>query len=348
MNPYQSLKSCAFWKPAVADINAFAIKDLWNPKFCIEPELKVSTFGSCFAQHISKALRHRGFHWFNAEPAPFGLSPENCFKFNYNVFSARTGNIYTTSLLKQWVGWALDPSKVSDEVWLAEDRYFDPFRPAIEPDGFETEQELLTSRLEAVNTFRKCITTTDYFFFTLGLTEGWVNSKYNHIYPMCPGTVAGTYDADVHQFVNQDFLSAYENLKSAFDQITEVNPKVKFLVTVSPVPLTATMSGRHVLTATTASKAILRSVADQITGSCNHIDYFPSYEIIASPPFKGTFYDPNQRTVSACGVNFVMEHFFRCQHTKFGNVPATTGHDETTNMNQHCEDAFLEAFGGQS
>jgi hypothetical protein len=88
-------------------------------------------------------------------------------------------------------------------------------------------------------------------------------------------------------------------------------------LTVSPVPLTATNSGNHVLIATMESKSILRAVAGQMKRRFGFVDYFPSYEIINSPPFRGTFFESNQRTVNHVGVNHVMDSFFKCLHSKF-------------------------------
>jgi len=155
-NPYCSFDAQAFWKSAVASNSPFEITGLWEPKFRIDPDHKIVTFGSCFAQHLSKALVSKGYNWLDAEPAPFGLSAQNCRAFNYGVFSARTGNIYTTSLLAQWLEWALNPKLASDEVWIADDRFYDPFRPIIEQDGFESEEEMRSSRIEALKAFKTC------------------------------------------------------------------------------------------------------------------------------------------------------------------------------------------------
>ncbi len=174
MNPYKDLPSKAFWRPAIADRAMFAIEELWSPKFRIMPSAPIATFGSCFAQHVGNALKSRGFSWLITEQPPSGLS-KSAKVFNYSVFSCRTGNIYTTSLLCQWTSWALGKSKPPDEYWGAEGAYFDPFRPAVEPGGFETLDELRRSREVTIEAFRACIEKSQYFVFTLGLTESWFN-----------------------------------------------------------------------------------------------------------------------------------------------------------------------------
>ncbi|MFK7859937.1 MAG: GSCFA domain-containing protein [Granulosicoccus sp.] len=348
MNPYEQLPSKAFWKPAVAERSIFDIEELWDPKFFIRKNNKVVTFGSCFAQHIGNALKNRGFNWLNTEPAPFGMLDSSAKSFNYNVFSARTGNIYTTSLLKQWTEWALDEKPVPKVSWIKDDRYFDPFRPRIEPDGFASPEELHNSLLRTTQAFRRCIEQANFFVFTLGLTESWVDTKEGYEYPVCPGTLAGEFDAVQHQFINQQFNGIHESLTDSITMMKKINPSLRFLLTVSPVPLTATNSGKHVAVATMASKSILRAVTDQLSTNDEHIDYFPSYEIINSPVFKGIFFEPNMRGVNPFGVNFVMDTFFKCLERKFGKYPVSKAETAAANDDAieaaHCEEELLEAF----
>src|SRR5690554_7653381 len=98
MNPYQELDEKSFWRTGVADVSPFDLKEIWTPKFKILPNSRIVTFGSCFAQHISRFIKKQGFNWLNTEPAPQNIDSELAAKFNYGVYSARTGNIYTTTL----------------------------------------------------------------------------------------------------------------------------------------------------------------------------------------------------------------------------------------------------------
>jgi len=296
----------------------FDIDSLWSPKFRIRSQDAVATFGSCFAQHFGRALQARHFNWLITEQAPPFLGAESAKRFNYGVFTARTGNIYTATLLSQWVSWALGLNAMPDEVWERDGRFFDPFRPNIEPNGFADPDELRASRLCLLEAFQAGIRKADVFVFTLGLTESWWNSALGYEYPMCPGTVAGTFDGEAHRFFNQDYSTISEALVNAIGAIREANPAIRLLLTVSPVPLTATMSGQHVLVATMESKSILRAVAGATARQFDFVDYFPSYEIINSSPFRGTFFEPNQRSVNAAGVAHVMKTFFECQEASYG------------------------------
>jgi hypothetical protein len=321
----------------------FDVEDMWEPKFEIKQKFNIATYGSCFAQHLGRALKARNFNWLITENAPNGLSEESAKEFNYGVFSSRTGNIYTTSLLLQWIKWAEGEVLPPNEVWEKNGRYYDPFRPAIEPNGFSSAEEVLKSREKTIEKFKESIEHSVVFIFTLGLTESWVNSEHGQEYPMCPGTVAGEFDSAKHKFINQNFNTVFVNLREAIQRLVRLNPKIRFLFTVSPVPLTATNSKRNVIVATMASKSILRAVCDELTNNENRIlDYFPSYEIINSPVFKGAFFEPNQRSVNPYGVDFVMSNFFKCLEAKFGPLPSLNLNKQSSE--EVCEEVHLEAF----
>lgn len=345
MNPYENLPTKAFWKLSVANKSMFDIDELWDPKFDIQPHHNVVTFGSCFAQHIGIGLKVRGFNWLSTETPPRGLSEHNARLLNYNIFSARTGNIYTTSLLRQWTKWALGKTEAPGEFWKTGSRVYDPFRPRIEPDGFESEEEMKQSQAQAVRSFRESINKAHYFVFTLGLTESWLNEE-GYEYPMCPGTVAGEFQPEKHKFKNQQFQEILQALEDAISMMRQVNPGIKFILTVSPVPLTATKSNNHVLVATMESKSILRAVAGQLSANNSYIDYFPSFELFNSPVFKGAFFEPNQRSVNPDGVNLVMDSFFKCLERKFGGPKPAESKlmAAKLNMDDVCEEELLEAF----
>lgn len=344
MNPYNDLPEKAFWKTAIAAKNPFDIQQLWTPKYNIRPAHKVATFGSCFAQHIGKALQQRGYSWLRTEAPPTNLSAKEAF--NYDVFSCRTGNIYTTSLLRQWIDWTVGTSEPPEEYWEKDSRIYDPFRPRIEPNGFASVAEMQASREVTLKAMQDIITTAEIFVFTLGLTESWFNTDAEYEYPMCPGTVAGEFNKDLHTFRNQNYGFIRKQLLTAIRSMRILNPKLKIILTVSPVPLTATKSDEHVLVATMHSKSVLRAVAGELSSELPYIDYFPSYEIINSAPFKGMFFEANQRSVNHRGVSFVMDSFFQCQEDIFGPIKKrnkkNTKENDTSDV--ICEEELLEAF----
>jgi hypothetical protein len=91
------------------------------------------------------------------------------------------------------------------------------------------------------------------------------------------------------------------------------NPGLKFLLTVSPVPLTATASDKHVLVATTYSKAVLRAVAGKLAETFEDVDYFPSFDLLSSASTRGAFHSDDARQITEPGVEAVMRIFFEAQ-----------------------------------
>lgn len=351
-NPYSGLPDTAFWRTAVAAHNPLEISGLWVPEFAILPKHRVVTAGSCFAQHFSRALRARGYNWLDAEPAPDLLTEEQARSFNYGIFSTRTGNIYTARMLRQWLELALGEADPEDaawtEVWETEGRFQDPLRPVIEPGGFLSRDELFSARAATLAALRRAVRRADVFVFTMGLTESWRNLQTGAEYALCPGTAGDVFDPDRHQFCNQRYPEIHRDMTVALDLLRAANPGLKVLLTVSPVPLTATASGQHVLTATSYSKSVLRAVAGDLAADRDGVDYFPSYEIITHPAFRGMFYASNQRSVVAKGVDHVMESFFAAQQAHFPQ-PARQGikpppAEERSARAVKCEEEMLDAF----
>lgn len=346
MHPYRDLEPRAFWSESVAGRHFLDIEQWWQPKWPIRTDSIVSTFGSCFAQRIGSELSDNGFTWLNTEPAPDGVSKETQLAFNYGVFSARTGNIYTATQLKQWVDWSLEIRSPPQKTWIKNGRFIDPIRPTIEPDGFESEAELFASRNATLAAFKRCILESNCFIFTLGLTESWYSVSESIEFTVCPGTVAGEFDESDHQFRNHTHQQVLKDLCDVARTMREVNRSLKILLTVSPVPLVATASGHHVLPATVYSKSVLRAVAGQLSDSMPCVDYFPSYEIIASAPMRSTFYQNDQRSVANAGVTHVMQHFFSGLERSFPTKKITTlspKADIESLQNAICDEELLNA-----
>lgn len=345
MTPYEQLPETAFWASAVARRNPLEIRGLWTPKAAITPDMAIATYGSCFAQHFGRALRQRGFHWLDAEPAPDGLPPEQAHAFGFGTFSSRTGNVYTVRQLLQWIRWARGQDQMPDEIWEDDGRYYDPFRPRLEPRGFASRAEVRDCRAMTLEAFHASITRAQLLVFTLGLTEAWVDAGTGHEYPLCPGVAAGRFDPERHRFVNSGPQAVATDLQDCLELLQRFNPRLRILLTVSPVPLTATASGQHVLVATMQSKSVLRAVAGQAAADHPHVDYFPSYEIISAPSFRGMFFAPNQREVAAAGVDHVMGEFFGCLAASFPwTLPDPPPPDPMAPQDPACDEALLAAF----
>ena len=93
-NPYLKLEDYRFWKKAVSQIIPGSL-DPVTEKFFIKADEKIVTMGSCFAQHLSNVVKKNNYNYFISEKSPENLTADEAKKKNYEIFSARYGNIYT-------------------------------------------------------------------------------------------------------------------------------------------------------------------------------------------------------------------------------------------------------------
>lgn len=356
--PYSDLPTRQYWKPAVSEVYPLAISDLYRKKYAISRQDAIATCGSCFAQHIGKRLREGGYNYLDLEPAPTGLLASQAKAQGYGLYSARYGNVYTSRQLLQLHQRAFE-ELYFDEAWPnTQGRYVDPFRPNLCGEGYPSPKAMLADQAEHLSQVRRMFETLDVFVFTMGLTETWYNRESSAVYPICPGVTSGNFDSGRHAFVNLDYVTMLEEMEQFLARLKDCNPKARVLLTVSPVPLTATAEDRHVLLSTMASKSILRSVADRLYQLHEHVDYFPSYDIILSPPYKSMFFKNNLRSIHDEGVDHVMTHFFAqhrldCQGEALASADASSAiatrlHDGKTENSaeegdeEFCDEAFLE------
>jgi hypothetical protein len=346
VNPYQSLPSRSFWRTAVAEPEMLAIDELWTPKFELGQDDPILTAGSCFARHIGRTLLQLGMNWRDAEPAPPGLTAAERSARQYGVFSFRTGNIYTAAMLRQWLGWAAGAASPGVESWVEDGRHFDPFRPSVEPAGYDSAEAMLAAREATLAAIRRAVAEASCLIFTLGLTEAWHDRGTGAVYPVCPGTVRGAFDPERHAFTNHTFTQVQQDVLAAAALARAVNPQLRILLTVSPVPLTATATGGHALTANTYSKSVLRAVAGQLAAEHEHIDYFPAYEIITGIPFGGAFFEPNLRTMTTEGVEFVMRRFTAALSRQVADRPVSRP-ESGAGEDLLCDDAVLDYYNAR-
>jgi hypothetical protein len=310
INPYENQPKHAFWRPAIADRHCADLENLWEPMDLKRVD-KVATAGSCFAQHIGNNLVKRGANYMDMEPAPpiFETLAE-AREWGFGVFSCRYGNIYTTRQLVQLFDEAFGRRTPVEQVWTKGARFIDALRPSVDPVGQDNAVAVLKLRAVHLAAVRKMFETLDLFVFTLGLTEGWEHREDGTMFPMAPGTLAGSYDPDKYVFHNLRYAEILNDLLQFRERLMSVNAAAQILLTVSPVPLTATATDSHVLLASVYSKSVLRGVAGEMAEDFDNVTYFPSYEIISSHPSGGMFFNRDQRTVNALGVDYVMSHFF--------------------------------------
>ncbi|KAF0677294.1 GSCFA domain-containing protein [Profundibacterium mesophilum] len=341
-HPYAGLPARAFWKKAIAERHFLDLEGLGTP-IRLSREDRVATAGSCFAQHIGNRLQAAGARYLDYEPAPTGWSQGNARKHGFGVYSGRYGNIYTTRQLLQLAREATGADVHEPVIWERDGRYFDALRPSVDPAGHARPEDVVLLRQAHLEAVARLLDDLDVLVFTLGLTETWEDRRTGRVFPAAPGTIAGQYDPASIDFVNLRHGAIMDDLTAFHALLKARNPKARMVLTVSPVPLTATASGEHVLAATTYSKSVLRAAAGDFAADHDDVSYFPSYEIITAPAAAGMFFNRDLRSVNGAGVDYVMKTFFSVLE---GFEPDAAQGTDIHDLDLICEEGALEKYAG--
>lgn len=324
--PYDSTRDDIFWRSAVANIETGSeLFSNLTPKFPISPSHKISSAGSCFAQHIGNWLTQNKYHYIRSK---LNTSEMSSFSF---------GNIYTPRSLLQWF---VKSKKELNEYSIYSEpdsgRFFNLLLPNSTKYGYANLAELTEYRELVLSEMQAQLVASDCFIFTLGLIEAWTDLN-GICYPSCPGLKAGNYDPALYKLKVFNYTEVFNDLTELFQQIKAINPQINFVLTVSPVPLTATATNNHILIANAYSKSVLRAVAGAFRESRNDVNYFPSFELITTT-LSGDFrFLDNRRTVSADGVSFVMRHWAKSL------IGEQVTQKDATNLESTCDDEMLDA-----
>lgn len=310
-HPYQHIGDHQFWKRAVTWAPPGGLDPVVHTRYSIGPDDSIGTLGSCFAQHLARHLARSGIRYFVPEAAPEGMSPQEAQRRQYGVFSARYGNVYTVRQAVQLVERAFGDFVPVEEPWERGEVLVDPFRPTVEPDGFVDAPALLADRERHLAAVRRVFSESSVLVFTLGLTEAWRSRSDGAVFATAPGVNGGEWDPERYEFVNFDIDEVRGDLRRWCDLVRSVNPRVRVLLTVSPVPLIATYEDRHVLVSTNWSKSVLRVAAEDAYQAFDFVDYFPSYELISAATAPRNYFAPDLREVTDVGVAHVMRSFTR-------------------------------------
>lgn len=302
-NPYTSQPDTAFWARSVARLDPDDVDPVSTPPFRIHPGERVATAGSCFAQHISRALRAEGHAYLITEEGPE--------ERGYGVYPARFGNIYTARQMLQLFQRAFGLFTPADQPWRRGEAFVDRFRPQVEPEGFVDAAALNLDQARHLAAVRRMFEAAEVLIFTLGLTEAWVSTSDGAVTPLAPGVAGGPMDGDRYEARNFTVEETVADLRALLRHARVLRPELKAILTVSPVPLIATSGPDHVLCATAYSKAVLRVAAQAVAETDPLTIYFPSFEIVTGLHNGRRYFAEDLRSVRPEGVARVMSLFKR-------------------------------------
>lgn len=279
--------------------NAFA-KITNKPKFFIDRGASIYTIGSCFARNVEHALLINGFRVPTAE-----------FQFDQTIYVAKPH--FQNTVLNKY-----NPHSMASEIMRGLGRLDFPDHGLLEVEPGvwfdpQTSHTRTMSKGAALSLRHQLdnisfeISKADLIVLTLGLTETWLDTASKIVFnSINPGAIRPIHNR-VH-FHNVNFPECLSTLREAFLALYEVNPAVKIIITVSPVPMTQTFTDMDVISANSLSKATLRSVAGALAAEFDYVDYFPSYEMVINSPREISWLD-DQIHVQPRIVNKVISEF---------------------------------------
>jgi hypothetical protein len=344
MNPYKELKADKFWKKFSKDITQLYEKE-W--KFDVNSHSRFANFGSCFALNIEKKLTE--INIINSEEYPKNW-PETYSQFNYANYSARYGNIYNPRQFRQLFERAFDIKVPTDKVWIDNAKLIDPFRPGLGWRILDMKEFNLlhSNHMRAIRDIPK---SSDVVILTLGLNETWQDIRDGFCYPSCPGTIAGTFDTNKHKLKILTLNDLIEDLNYAIDLLSKLNDKLKFVLTLSPVPMVATASSLNIAEANVNSKANLKLAIQEIVNNNKNVDYFPSYDLLQIIGSTQSIFDTNGRSIKESAVDLIMTIFKHKVGINYDNLNPTIEYQNDALLTsdklieKECEEEFNNRFG---
>lgn len=275
----------AYWKSTVGRVDTGALATWIAPEPLLSPADPIYAIGSCFALELEKALQAAGSTVLSAigDDQPF---LDRVTLTRYNV----------PSMWHEFERCLVDPCPMADgdlAVVLPDGSVRDTHYYA--QTLLRSKDALRNRRAAARRAFNR-IRQARAIILTLGLNEIW-------------------YDPDSERYLNTwadlSLVSSKPNLEirvlSAAQNVAyleKIRDLVRgtlahdpiFIVSVSPVALSATFTADDVVIANMRSKSILRAAAEEFCSRHDDVHYFPSYEIAMCSDHRTTF-QPDGRHV---------------------------------------------------
>jgi|GEM_PF-554451 len=225
----------------------------------------VASMGSCFAVYIRKHLLARGYAYLQEEHGP-------CAREG----SCRYGAVYNTGSLAQIAEAAVGAFQPAETHWPIDGLLLSPYRAKIawpDQDARRAETERHAFAL------RRMFQNAEVLIFTAGLSEVWRSRIDGATFAAPPPK--RLLDPARHRFELLSPEANLANLERFRELAKSLNPGLRFIVTVSPVPLRATFrDGVPAQLADEVSKASLRVAVDRFVERHDDADYFPAYELV--------------------------------------------------------------------
>ena len=269
-----------------------------TPKFRLAPDDVYFCIGSCFARNIEEHLMYRRLP-VTSRSVPFA---DRTARPNGAV------NKYTTASMLNELRWSLggvefpERSLVeADGAW--HDLHLAARAPAV-PLGAVRE------RRAQVRAYFGRLRDATVAIVTLGLVETWYDVDADVMLNAAPTPAMTRKFPSRFRLVVTDYDQNLRALREIYDILTACAARsMRVIVTVSPVPMSETFTGRDVVVANAYSKATLRAAAEDSARSYSNVDYYPSYEAITVSNRSLAYNAGDDLHVLDAAVRLVAAHF---------------------------------------
>ncbi len=252
----------------------------------VRTDTKIATIGSCFATELARGLGKMGLEG--------GQHPAGLF---YNTRSIRQ------ELERIAGGW---PQRNDEPWWPVDAGWAHPFKDVTRHFAEASDIQAWSDELDTAADvlFRHA----DVVVVTLGLIEAWRNPSTQNVYRQIPHPQAfGRVEAEFFRLTQADMLDDLQAIRRCVREVLGA----QLVLTVSPVPLVATMTPLDIQVANTESKSRIRSAVSEFVAQHDDVHYFHSYELVTTAEVSSDFMKEDGRHVHARAVQYILSDFLR-------------------------------------
>lgn len=248
-----------------------------KPPFLINTNSSFYFIGSCFSEHIQKNLTQ---NLFDVNGSPFGIE-YNPISISQNLKRILNQNLFDKEEIIQ--------TSNGYSTWHHHSKY-----------NHSNDQEFIKENNQNLKMALQKMTHADFLCITLGTAFCYYlkdsQTPVNNCHKM-PPSLFSRKPSSVLEIANQ--------LASCLDKIISINPKIKFIFTLSPV--------KHLRdnpTENSYSKALCRCAIEELILKFNNNSfYFPAYEILNDELRDYRFYDSDMMHPSKQTTQYIAEKF---------------------------------------
>jgi hypothetical protein len=263
----------------------------------ITNKTKIASMGSCFARAIGIYFWKRDYDYILTEK-PIGQANG----------SAMWRQIYNTACLRQVFEYTFSNWQPIVRWWDTGSTMIDPFREHVSYPKSSYKENFEWHRQNS----HHALSNAEVLIFTVGMIETWRDKRDGSTFSLIPRTPF--FDSSIHEFYLRTVEDCYADLCVVYSILKKVNPTVKIITTVSPVPFIATFrSDLDSVAANMLSKATLRVAVDLFCRDFDDVFYFPAYEVVMQgtpDPFTEDGRHVSQKSVKKV-VSVFLDNFIK-------------------------------------